>query len=325
MIPVLLGNTELPAENDLPTAIASLVYRNAARVRPGRDTEPDLQQLVDGLERQFASATDARPAPPKVSKKNVEDSNAFSDKLEVFSDKLKDGSSGPDMVVLPVGDFMMGADDAQDYAPESERPRHRVMITEPFAMARCPITFEQYDRFARSADRKLQKDYNWGRADRPVIDVTWREANDFATWLSEQTGREYRQPTEAEWEYACRAGTETPWFWGSDGDKANDFAWHGINSNRKTQPVGIKKPNPWGLFDMVGNVWEWTADTWHDNYQDAPDDGSAWVGSGAGAHCVLRGGPAMMRPSNDLPMVYLCRDAVDFRKGINGLKPCSLC
>jgi formylglycine-generating enzyme required for sulfatase activity len=120
--------------------------------------------------------------------------------------------------------------------------------------------------------------------------VTWEEARDYAEWLSDKTGKDYRLPTEAEWEYAARARSEKAFSFGDDESKLNEYAWYWDNSEVKTHPVGQKKSNAWGLYDIHGNVWEWVEDDWHDNYDGAPNDGRAWVSDPRGAYRVLRGG-----------------------------------
>ena len=108
-----------------------------------------------------------------------------------------------------------------------------------------------------------------------MINVSWHDAKAYCKWLSEKTGETYRLPTEAEWEYACRAGTTTKWSFGDDEKELEKYAWYNKNSDDKTHPVGEKLPNPWGLYDMHGNVWEWCEDDWADNYKETPRDGSA--------------------------------------------------
>jgi formylglycine-generating enzyme required for sulfatase activity len=135
-----------------------------------------------------------------------------------------------------------------------------VTFAKPFAIGKYEVTFAEYDRFAEATGVNKPNDEGWGRGSRPVINVSWEDARKYASWLSGETGKSYRLPTEAEWEYATRAGTETPW---SFGDKASDlgkYAWYTDNSNRQTQPVGQKLSNPYGLHDLHGNASEWTGD-----------------------------------------------------------------
>jgi len=145
-------------------------------------------------------------------------------------------------------------------------------------IGRYPITFEDYARFSSSISRRLPNDQGWGRGRQPVINVSWDDAVEYAKWLSEQTGKRYRLPTEAEGEYAARAGTETDYWWGNEmkpgmaNCKDGDSRWGG----RQTSPVGSFDPNPFGLYDTAGNVWQWVQDAWHENYQDAPDNGAVW-------------------------------------------------
>jgi len=174
---------------------------------------------------------------------------------------------------------------------KEEGPQHEVILR-AFAIGKYPVTFEEFDKFAATTGRSLPRDWGWHRGIHPVIDVSWKDAAAYAKWLSEQTGKCYRLPSEAEWEYACRAGTRTPW---SFGDKHADLAqcaWYWENSDERPHPVGEKNPNPWGLHDVHGNVWEWVQDCWHDNYEGAPTDGSAWKETNDGdcSQRVVRGG-----------------------------------
>nr|VFK38396.1 MAG: Formylglycine-generating enzyme, required for sulfatase activity, contains SUMF1/FGE domain [Candidatus Kentron sp. TC] len=230
--------------------------------------------------------------------------------LSRFRDALKDGGQGPEMVVIPAGEFMMGSKEDEEGRDSDEGPRRRARIGKAFALGVTEVTFDDYDRFARATKRKLPADYGWGRGRRPVIDVSWEDAVEYAEWLTGRTGERYRLPTEAEWEYAARAGTTTRYYWGDDpeGELACGFAngadLTGKEKNSKwvtnncrdgfvnTAPVGSFRPNAFGVFDMSGNVWEWTRDCWHGSYEDAPMDGGAWGQENDGdcGRRVVRGG-----------------------------------
>jgi formylglycine-generating enzyme required for sulfatase activity len=206
-----------------------------------------------------------------------------------FHDRLADGALGPQMQLIPPGTFVMGSPDHDPGAGNSEKPQYQVTIAQTFALGRYPVTFEDYDRFAAATGRKKPDESGWGRRRRPVINVSWDDAVAYCDWLSEQTSRRYRLPTEVEWEYAARAGTETRWSFGDNGGDLDAYGWYDGNAGGQARPVGKKLPNPWGLHDMHGNVHEWVQDAWHDSYQGAPADGSAWE-SEAGADRVIRGG-----------------------------------
>jgi formylglycine-generating enzyme required for sulfatase activity len=177
-----------------------------------------------------------------------------------FKDKLKDGGLGPEMVRIPAGSFRMG--DIQGGGDDEAQPVHTVYVNQ-FAIGKFEVTFAEYDKFAEATGRKKPNDLGWGRGNRPVINVSWYDATAYAKWLSDQTGKLYRLPTEAEWEYAARAGTETKYWWGNgiDQSKAN----YNRNLN-KTSPVGNYKANPFGLYDTSGNVWEWTCSEYDYKY-----------------------------------------------------------
>ena len=209
--------------------------------------------------------------------------------VEIFRDRLRGGGEGPKMVVLPTGSFRMGDLDGDG---GTERPVHAVMISRPIAMGRYPVTFKDYKHYVSATGVKKPDDAGWGRGRRPVINVNWHDAKVYAAWLSEQTYKRYRLPSEAEWEYAARAGTETAYSWGDEigVNRANGRDSGSEWSNRQTSPVGSFEPNAFGVYDMHGNVWEWVEDRWHDNYEGAPIDGSVWTSSGGSSRAVLRGG-----------------------------------
>jgi formylglycine-generating enzyme required for sulfatase activity len=206
----------------------------------------------------------------------------------VFRDRLKRATEGPEMVVIPAGKFRMG--DIQSKHGKDELPVREVIVKQSFAMGRYEVTFDQYDEFAKATGRALPEDEGFGRGRRPVIRVSWNDAVAYAAWLSGQAGKRYRLPTEAEWEYAARAGTETTYWWGNDIKQglANCRTCGSKWDGKSTAPVGSFKPNAFGLFDTSGNVSEWVQDCRHENYQGAPSDGSAWEEKDGG-HCGVRG------------------------------------
>ncbi len=202
----------------------------------------------------------------------------------------------PNMVAIPPGRFMMGSAEGEYRALEDEFPQHEVEIDYPFALGQHTVTFAEWDA-ALAAGAQLEKsgDTGWGRGQRPVINVSWEDAQAYLACLNETLGLvgrpdEYRLPSEAEWEYACRAGTQTPFSFGQTISKSQaQFSEGKIGRAGQTVPVGSFPANPFGLYDMHGNVWEWCADKWHDNYTGAPGDGSVWQG-GDPSRRVLRGG-----------------------------------
>lgn len=208
-----------------------------------------------------------------------------------FSDTLENGGQGPMMVVIPAGSFTMGGPDS------NSQPRHEVSLSRPFAMSKFEITFADYDRFVEDQSLALPGDNRWGREQRPVINVSWEEAELYAQWLSMQTGKTYRLPTEAEWEYAARGGRQTRYWWGDEVSnavaKANckrhcDSSYTGLFRS-ETAPVGSFQANDYGLHDIAGNVAEWTQDCYRDNYEGASSDGDAYSQKNCPAR-VVRGG-----------------------------------
>jgi formylglycine-generating enzyme required for sulfatase activity len=192
-----------------------------------------------------------------------------------------------ELVVAPPGEFEMGwADNA------AEAPVHHVVIARPFAIGRREVTFAQWDLcVAAGACKYNPSDHGWGRGERPVIDVSWDDLKPYIGWLSQKTGQTYRLPSEAEWEYAARAGSETPYWWGPEvGTGRARCQECGGEQARQTAPVGSFRPNPFGLFDTAGNAAEWVQDCWNPSYRGAaPHDGSAWNDGDCTVH-VLRGG-----------------------------------
>lgn len=207
---------------------------------------------------------------------------------EFFADPLRGGGSGPAMVWLPAGRFAMGSPESSADFPE--RPQHEVTLPR-FAISRHEVTIAEYARFASATARRLPKTGALDRATHPVFFVSWEDASAYAKWLSGQTGKTYRLPSEAEWEYAARAGSTGNYWWGRDLDsgKAHCFACESGLDPRQPARVGSFEPNAYGLYDTAGNVEEWVADCFHDSYAGAPADGSVF----AGGDCrfrVVRGG-----------------------------------
>jgi formylglycine-generating enzyme required for sulfatase activity len=186
--------------------------------------------------------------------------------------------------------------DIQGKHGKDELPVQEVKIQKPFAVSRYEITFDQYDQFAKATGRELPDDEGFGRGRQPVIRVSWHDAVAYAKWLFQQTGKRYRLPTEAEWEYAARAGTDTAYWWGNE-MKQGLASCIGCGSQwdgKQAAPVGSFKPNSFGLYDTAGNVMEWVQDCWHESYKGAPSDGSAWEEKDGGdcGRRGLRGGHA---------------------------------
>ena len=205
--------------------------------------------------------------------------------------KFRDCDTCPEMVVIPAGTFRMGCVSGH-YCDFDEHPVHSVRLSRPFALSKHEVTFDEYDRFAAATGRDRLFDAGWGRGRRPVVIVSWNDAQEYVAWLTSETGARYRLPSEAEWEYAARAGTTTAYSWGNDlgNNRANCDGCGSQWDNEMTAPVGSFGTNAWGLHDMHGNVREWVEDCWHDSYAGAPADGSAWTVGGDCSRRVLRGG-----------------------------------
>jgi formylglycine-generating enzyme required for sulfatase activity len=194
-------------------------------------------------------------------------------------------SIGMKFQLIKAGKFQMGSEKGRD----NEKPVHTVEITKDFYMGIYQTTVGQYKKYADEKGGYFDPDYNQQGDNAAVTCVSWEDAQKFISWLNEKEGGEhYRLPTEAEWEYAARAGTTTEYSFGDDESLLGDYAWYGKNSGGHVHIVGQKKPNPYGLYDMHGNVWEWCADSWHENYKGAPTDGQVWNG-GDESRRVLRG------------------------------------
>jgi formylglycine-generating enzyme required for sulfatase activity len=226
----------------------------------------------------------------------------------------------PEMIVVPAGEFLMGSPQTEKDRSDDEGPQHKVSIASAFAVSKFDVTFADWDACVSVGGCPEVSDGGFGRGTKPVINLTWDEAGKYVRWLSRMTGRPYRLLTEAEREYAARAGATTAYYWGNEIGKANADC-NGCGSqwdNRETSPVGSFKPNAFGLYDMSGNVFQWGEDCYHDNYDDAPADGSAWT-SGGCSRRVVRGGswysdPQYLRSADRFGY------AADFRSGDLGFR-----
>ena len=228
---------------------------------------------------------------------------------------IKDCADCPEMVVIPAGSFEMGSNE-----DPSERPVHRVNVPS-FLIGKTEVTQGQWRAVMGSNPSYFG---NCGD-DCPVERVSWNDVQEFAQRLSQKTGKQYRLPSEAEWEYAARAGSSTKWSFGDNESQLGDYAWNLENSKRwfggaQTQRVAQKRPNAFGLFDMHGNVLEWAQDCWHDNYSGAPTDGSAWTTGCSGINRrVLRGGSWSNYPAY-LRSAFRIRNSPDIRTNYIGLR-----
>ena len=223
----------------------------------------------------------------------------------------------PEMVVVPAGSFVMGSPEGEEGRWYWEGPQHRVTIASPFAVGVYEVTFAEWDACvgAGGCGGYPPEDEGWGRGSRPVINVSWEDAQEYVRWLSRETGETYRLPTEAEWEYVARAGTTTARYWGESESGQCRYA-NGLDATARpefasphlftfvacsdgygtrTAPIGMFEPNVFGLYDVLGNAEEWTEDCWNESYRGAPTDGSAWR-SGDCSLRVQRGGTFNSRP-----------------------------
>ena len=233
-------------------------------------------------------------------------------------DVFRDCAHCPRLVVIPAGAFEMGSPATEADRWEDEDPRHRVEISAPLAVGVYEVTFSEWRAcvWALACEREPD-DWDWGREDRPVISVTWDEAQQYVAWLSRETGQHYRLLSEAEWEYAARAGAETARYWAETEAGQCRYANGGderapcADGHEQTAPVGSYEPNAFGLHDMLGNVAEWTQDCWHDSYTGAPSDGSAWELPGCPER-VLRGGAWVDGPAF-LRLAFRTRNSAEVR------------
>ena len=214
-------------------------------------------------------------------------------------DSFKECDKCPEMIVVPAGKFMMGSPASENGRDIDEEPRHLVVIAKPLAVGRFTLTFEEWDACVADGGCNGRKpgDQGWGRGRQPVINVSWDDSSTYLLWLSRKTGKTYRLLTEADWEYAARAGSTTAFYWGDEIGK-NNANCDGCGSkwdNQQTAPVGSFTANAFGLYDMAGNVWQWVQDCYHENYEGVSADGTAWIGGDCNRR-VIRGGAWISKP-----------------------------
>ena len=319
VIPVLVDGASMPKETALPKPLKALARRQATPLRHDR-FNADGQGLVKALQeslgrKKLSAAVSSDPA------RRVRPGSGES---------FRDGDAGwaPEMVAVPAGSFLMGTTQAEidalckEYTDDAEYFRrevsqHEVTISKPFAVGRFSVTRGEFAAFAEEAGHTIPDEAftyeggTWGMRkgrsfrnpgfaqddSHPVVCVSWADAKAHAKWLSGKTGKDYRLLSEAEWEYACRAETSAPFWWGPliSTEKANYDGNSTFGGGRKgeyrqrTVQAKAFEPNPWGLYQVHGNVWEWCEDCWNENYNGAPDDGSAWTVRNCALH-PLRGG-----------------------------------
>ena len=234
-----------------------------------------------GIDKELAIATELHKMIVAASKDNVEA------EMKKFTETIGGTRTTFDMLPIPGGEFSMGSPASEVGRKPDEGPQHKVKL-DPFWMGKCEVTWDEYELFMYPEEKKKEADgtytsesadavtrptkpyvemsFGMGKNGFPAISMTQHAANKYCQWLSAKTGHFYRLPTEAEWEYACRAGTTTAYSFGDDVSQMGDYAWFAGNSEGKYQKVGKKKPNPWGLHDMHGNVVEWTLDGYDPDY-----------------------------------------------------------
>jgi formylglycine-generating enzyme required for sulfatase activity len=322
LIPVFIDGARMPKADRLPPDLVGLPRRQGMPIDQ-TNWRAQTAQLIKALERWFEPQADA---------------------IEVVSQHkpgtvLRDGENCPEMVVIAAGEFMMGSPKDEEGRWDNEGPQHKVKIARAFALGRYAVTVGEFRRFVAASAYETEAEgkpseglatlvddkWDWSKGkswrdpgfpqdDRhPVVGVSWNDALAYARWLAKETGKTYRLPSEAEWEYAARAGTTTSHYWGDEPNQACRYAnvadrtakakfpgWtiHDCDDGYVyTAPVGSFQPNAFGLYDMIGNVWEWTQDCWNESYQGAPTDGSAW-GMGDCGRRVVRGGSWGDEPQN---------------------------
>ena len=266
-------------------------------------------------------------------------------------ERWRDCDECPEIVAIPAGTFTMGSPASEAGRYDREGPAHRVTITRPFAIGVYEVTRDEYSRFVQATNHSsgddscvVHESHHWEeRAGRnwrnlafpqtprhPAVCISWNDASAFVSWLSRRTRLDYRLPTAAEWEYAARAGTSTPWYWGdgteeqcryaNGADEATDFPWRirCNDGNATTSLVGSFRANAFGLHDMLGNAWEWVQDCFNWSYTGAPADGRAWEEGECSAR-VMRGA-SWASTSKYLRAAHRAGERVTFRSDYTGFR-----
>ncbi len=290
------------------------------------DVAAKIVRVVDEIGRKRAANPHPTPLPQAgLSREADQRGTRGSGRVRAFKDfeVFRDGDAPwfPEMVVIPKGTFLMGSPPGEEGRRDAEGPQHKVTIGHRFALGRYAVTVGEYGQFVETSghrheggikvwtgsewkddESKSWRDPGFAQTSRhPVVGISWRDALAYCEWLAKETGEAYRLPSEAEWEYAARAGTTTPFSFGETISPAQanydgNFTYGGGAKGEyrhKTVAVGTLPASGWGLHEMHGNVWEWAADVWHDSYQGAPADGSAWAddeGKDSSRIRVIRGG-----------------------------------
>ena len=342
VVPMLMGGAAMPRGNQLPDALKPLVRRNAHEITDKR-WDYDVGELVKALRRVSLQET-VSPLPSASKQLDIARARSPANKQVItvpvkppllFANRIiettplpapgtvfRHGPDFPELVVVPSGHFLMGSPQDEKDRDENEGPCHPVSIARPFAVGRYPVTFAEWDAFvAAGGTTHRPDDKGWGRDRQPVIHVSWDDAQAYVAWLRDRTGQPYRLLSEAEWEYAARAGRQTRYPWGDEPgkDKANFWGSSSKFKLKRTGPVGSFPANAFGLCDMIGNVREWVEDRWHADYQGAPDDGRPWDGSGEAR--TVRGG-SWNSPSYYCRAACRNRDAPSTRQDDLGFRVC---
>ena len=295
----------------LVKTIVEMVKALRGKVLPSASPKP-----ASGYSRrQRASA----PSPVKsdaVTSQRIVKSSGLVATRDIAGTRFRDFENGPEMIIVPAGTFLMGAPKSESDS-DHERPRHQVTIAHPFAVGVGPVTRAEFAAFVKATKPQMgMRRPSWlfpgfeQDEDHPVVCVSWHDAKAYVAWLKDQSHKDYRLLSEAEWEYCCRAGTTTAYNMGDTitRQQAN------FGENLEFTTSFSKFPaNAWGLHDMHGNVWEWCGDHWHDGYEgDPPADGSVWVNDVTELR-VLRGGSSTSDPQN-LRSACRSRDLPDIRE-----------